>query len=88
MSKQDTSTIPQAALTPAIRKMLAVLASADSGIESYENLRKAAGITRRGATVARQKMMNIGFAKIAAYNGSPRLMITEAGRAAIGKVGG
>ena len=68
------------ALTPAIRKMLLVLASTDSGIESYEKLRKAAGITRRQAGVVRQRMMINGFAEIAPYNGSPRIKITEAGR--------
>lgn len=75
-------------MTPAMRKALAALASDELGILSYSDLRTACGTTWRGWHAVCRRLVEEDWAEHAPYNGQPRLLITDMGRAAIAKAEG
>ena len=69
-------------LTPSARKMLLILYY-DGHPVSYVNLRLMLNLTMRGASGVRQRLLAAEYVEMAAYNGTPRLQITEAGKRAL-----
>lgn len=68
-------------MTPAMHKALSALAGAEIGVLSYSDLRRACGTTWRGWHGVCRRLVDAELAEHAAYNGTPRLSITDAGRA-------